>query len=226
MDVEGKHIALFPSEEPGAPLVVLNAVEEEAGPVWSTARAMAKEPFSLAVITGLDWDEDLTPWPAPSAFRGGKSYGGRADAFLEALTDSILPKVLAELPEAPRWLGLAGYSLAGLFALYAPCRTKAFARVASASGSMWYPGFLDFVRERGFARQPDRVFLSVGDREARTRNPMLRPVEENTRALAELYAGQGIPTAFELNPGGHFQQPVERTARAIAWLVDETLGTV
>ena len=221
MDIAGKNIALFPSEEPGAPLVVLNAVEEEALPVFSAAQKMAKGPFSLAVIAGLDWDADLTPWAAPSAFRGGAPYGGRADAFLEALTGEILPQLIAKLPAAPRWVGLAGYSLAGLFALYAACRSTAFARVASASGSLWYPRFLGFVRERGFARQPDRVFLSVGDREARTRNPMLRPVEENTRALAEQCAGQGIATAFELNPGGHFQQPVERTARAIAWLVGE-----
>ena len=221
MDIAGKNIALFPSEEPGAPLVVLNAVEEEARPVFSAAHKTAKGPFSLAVITGLDWDEDLTPWPAPPAARGMSPCAGLADAYLRQLAGRILPAIAAALPARPAYAALAGYSLAGLFALYAPHRTDAFARIASASGSLWYPDFADYVRRQPWVRRPEKLYLSLGDREARTRNPMMRPVEDKTRALAAFYEAQGVPTVLEMNPGGHFNEPERRMARGIAWILEE-----
>ena len=216
-----RKLTLLPSPAPGAPLVLLITVEAEGRQVWSAVRAMTEADFSMAVIGGLDWDADLTPWPAPAAFRSGAPYAGKADAWLEALTGEVLPRALAELPGEPAWIGLAGYSLAGLFALYAPYVSPAFSRIASVSGSLWYPGFIEFAREREWTRRPDRVYLSVGDREARTRNPALRPVGENTGLLAELYGQRGVPTIFELNPGGHFDRPVERTARGIVRLLSD-----
>ena len=41
---------------------------------------------------------------------------------------------------------IAGYSLAGLFALWAAWNSGYFRRVASVSGSLWYPGFTDYIR--------------------------------------------------------------------------------
>ena len=40
---------------------------------------------------------------------------------------------------------IAGDSMAGLFAVYALYRTQVFSRVASASGSLWYPGLLEYA---------------------------------------------------------------------------------
>ena len=213
-------IDCFASEAPGAPLVVLNAVQDEARAVWDAVRELTSRDFSLAVIGDLDWNGDLTPWPGEPAGPWDEPYAGRADAYLDALTGRLLPDVFARLPAPPEYVALAGYSLAGLFALYAPFRADAFARVASVSGSLWYPGFLEFARAHAPVRRPDRVYLSVGDREARTKSEMMRPVEDNTRALAEDLRRAGIPTRFELNPGGHFKQPVRRTAKGIAWLLE------
>lgn len=212
-------IGLFPSRAPGAPLILLLGEAGEGEAVCRAAREMGGADFALAALSGMDWNRDLSPWPAPAVFRGGEAFSGGADAFLSRLTGALLPEALGRLPAPPAWVGLAGYSLAGLFALYALHRTDAFARAVSASGSMWYPGFSDYVQSHPLARRPERLYLSVGDREARTRNPAMRPVEENTRLLAKWYQSQGIETAFELNPGGHFDQPAERTAKGIAWLV-------
>ena len=66
-----------------------------------------------------------------------------------------------------------------------------------------------------------KLYLSLGDREARTRNPMMRPVEDKTRALAAFYEAQGVPTVLEMNPGGHFNEPERRMARGIAWILEE-----
>ena len=98
---------------------------------------------TVAAVEGVDWNCELTPWPAPPVARGQPDFGGGADALLGELAGRILPEVEAELRPSARWI--AGYSLAGLFAVYAALSTRLFARVASVSGSMWYPGFSDWV---------------------------------------------------------------------------------
>ena len=208
---------LFPSKAPGVPLMVLVGMEGEGDAVVRAARAVTGADFSLALVSGMSWEDDLTPWPAPALGGGQAPFGGRADAFLEELTGR-LPGIVAELGAAPIWVGLAGYSLAGLFALYAITRTDAFARAASVSGSLWYPEFVEYAEKH--PAQAGRVYLSVGDKECRAKLPVMRSVEENTRRMEALYRRQGVPVKFELNPGGHFRDPEARTGRAIAWLVE------
>lgn len=220
LTIEGKTVELFGPTNPGAPLVLLNGEAGEGVEVVSAARHLTDVDFALAAVSGLCWEDDLTPWPIPPIAKGHASCAGKADAYLEWLTASILPRVLETLPTAPAYIALAGYSLAGLFALYAIYRTNAFARVASASGSLWYPGFVEYAQSHAPARKPDALYLSLGDREGRTRNPMMRPVENNTRVLATHYQDSGIPTTLEMNPGGHFNDPNGRMARAIVWMVE------
>lgn len=98
---------------------------------------------TVAAVEGVDWNRKLTPWPAPPVARGQPEFGGGADTLLGELAGRILPEVEAELRPSARWI--AGYSLAGLFAVYAALSTRLFARVASVSGSMWYPGFSDWI---------------------------------------------------------------------------------
>lgn len=214
-----RKVALFVRGSGPMPLVALTAEHGEAGAVFEEVARLTGLDFALAAIDGVDWDRELSPWPAPAAFKGGAAFGGGADGYLGELTEAILPSVEAELPQPPAARVLAGYSLAGLFALYALYQTAVFDGAVSASGSLWYPGFADFARERDMMRPPRAIYLSVGDREGRTRNPVLRPVEENTALLAERYAARGVETRYELNPGNHFDHPAERTAKGIAWAI-------
>ena len=220
MNIEGKAVELFPPLNPGAPLVLLNGEAGEGVAVSEAVKRLTKADFALAVVSGLRWEDDLTPWPIPPIRRGGAPCGGRADAYIDLLTRRILPEILAVLPATPAYLALAGYSLAGLFALYAMYRTDRFARIASASGSLWYPGIVDYVQNHTPLRRPDGLYLSLGDKEGRMRNALMRPVEDNTRLLAAFYRNASIPTALEMNPGGHFNDPNGRMARAIAWMLE------
>ena len=208
----GRNIRLCEADASNAPLVVLHSFGEEAKEVLA---AVGEAPFHLLFVDVPDWERDLTPWACPPLRRGGAPCSGKADAYLPLLTGVILPDALARLAAAPRCLAIAGYSLAGLFALYALYRTDVFSRAASVSGSLWYPEFLDFCRANTPRKTPDRLYLSLGDREPNTRHPLMRTVGERTEALAAFYAAAGIPTAFEWNPGGHFTDPGSRTARAL-----------
>lgn len=216
----GKTVTVFPCERANAPVIYLNTFGDEGARVLVRLQTLGPVPCSLVAISQLDWNRDMAPWDAPSAFRGGDACTGGADTYLELLTGTILPTAERELNGAPCWRGLAGYSLAGLFALYALYRTDCFARAASMSGSLWFPGFRDYALSRPFCRRPDCVYFSLGRRESKTRNPLLQTVGENTEALYRHFRALGIPSVFRYHPGNHYGHAVERTANGIAWLLN------
>lgn len=124
------------------PVVYAVMDQAEAQAVWS----MLREPKpALAAVSGVDWNRDLSPWPAPRVFRGNKDFGGEGPSFLDMLTGRIVPLVETQLGFAPASRAIAGYSLAGLFALWSVFQTDVFDRAASVSGSLWFDGFMDYM---------------------------------------------------------------------------------
>ncbi len=174
----------------------------------------------LVAVDGVNWDSELSPWPAPKAFRGGNDFSGGADAYLKELIEDIVPNVEALLGFLPRYRAIAGYSLAGLFAIYVLYRTDIFSRAASVSGSLWYDGFLDFMKGNRPLRLPERVYFSLGDHEKITRNQRLASVEDCTAEAEKLVQsyGDGVKTVFELNSGNHFVNVSERVAKGLRWI--------
>ena len=216
--LSAKHLraAVFPAAV-AAPAVYLCGAGEDAEALRA---ALAGAPaHTLVCVSGFDWERDLSPWPAPPLGRGRPFAGGAADC-LRLLTEDILPHAEALLPAPPAWRALAGYSLAVLFALWSLGQTDVFSRAASMSGSLWYPGFLDYLSARTPSRRPDCIYLSLGDREAKARDPLLKTVRRATEAVAAHFRAQGIPTALEFPPGNHFENVTERTAAGIRWLLE------
>ena len=176
------------------------------------------EDAAVIAVSGMDWDRDLTPWPAPAAFRG-QAFSGGADAFLKQLTEDWMPKALSAFDLSPVREGILGYSLAGLFSLYALCRCGRFRLTASVSGSLWYDGFLEWLETHPPVQRAERLYFSVGDRERKARNPRMARVEDCTRQAAEWAQAYADRTVFELQPGGHFDQPDQRVLKAVRWLL-------
>ena len=170
--------------------------------------------FRLLAVEIEDWNRDLSPWTAPPVF-GREAFGGGARATL----DRLLP--LCQDQEKTYVLG--GYSLAGLFALWAACEADRFAAVAAASPSLWFPGFTDYLESRGLRCGP--VYLSLGDREHRARNPLLAASGDKIRQVHGLLKDRGMDCTLEWNPGNHFRDPELRTAKAFGWVMDRIQNT-
>ena len=202
-----------------APLVVLNCFGDEGEMVASELDKLVCVPYSLLEVTVSDWNNSLSPWKAPAVFKGEPDFGDGADEYINELVNDIAPSACATNGLKPRAFYIAGYSMAGVFALYSLYKTDFFAGCASCSGSLWFPGFSEFASEHGFISAPAKLYLSLGDREAKTKNPVMATVEDNTRALAELYKSKGYNVLFEMNQGSHFNDPALRTAKGIAWLL-------
>ena len=217
----GKTVFVFHSNRPGAPVIYLNTYSNEGQKVFEAAQVVGCPPFTLVAISDLDWNRDMAPWDSPAAFKKGESFTGGADDYLRLLAGEIIPRAEKELAGPPAWRGIAGYSLAGLFALYAIYRTDVFSRVGSMSGSLWFPGFKEYIVSHEPKRRPDCIYFSLGDKEAKTRNPVLKSVQENTEEIQTFYQSKGIDTVFQLNPGNHFVQGIERTIAGIQWLLSK-----
>lgn len=218
--VQGRKIKIYGEGRTNAPVIYLNTVNEEGKAVWDQCQHIGCPAFSLVAVSDIQWNHDMSPWSIPPISKGDTPCTGGADAYLALLIEKILPAVEERIGGKPKYSALAGYSLAGLFAVYASYHTDAFARIISASGSFWFPKFIDYVKEHEMRRVPEKIYFSLGDKEAHTKNPYLSSVEERTKMLYEYYRQQGIPTTFILNPGNHFNKPNRRIAEGILWILD------
>lgn len=217
---QGKMVSIFPSLEANAPIIYLNTFSDEGQKVYEASQAAGCPPFTLVAISDLDWNHDMVPWDSPPAFKNAEPCTGGADDYLRLLIDEIIPTAEKEIDGIPRWRGVAGYSLAGLFSLYAIYRTDLFSRVGSMSGSLWFPGMKEYILSHEPKRRPDHIYFSLGDKESKTRNPILRNVRQNTEEIQAFYQDKGIDTVFQLNPGNHYDRTAERTAAGMVWLLN------
>ena len=111
---------------------------------------------------------------------------------------------------------IGGYSLAGLFALWSVWQTPGFAACAAASPSVWFPGWIEHAAAS--APHARAVYLSLGDREERTKNRTMAAVGDNIRRMERML--RDIPETdciLEWNEGNHFRDPGRRCAAAFLW---------
>ena len=175
----------------------------------SIIKDLAGDDFRLIAFKVNDWNKDLSPWEAPPVFGNEGFCGGAEDTLAEVLSDIG--------DEGERYY-IGGYSLAGLFALWTAYQTDIFSGVAAASPSVWFPGFDKYMKDH--AIRTDIVYLSLGDREERTRNQVMSTVGDRIREAHEYLTETGIDCNLEWNQGNHFRDADLRTAKAFAWVLN------
>ena len=166
---------------------------------------------SMVVISGLNWESELTPWKAPGLKSG--EFAGRAQSFLDILKNDIMVNVESSLRMSRPRRFIAGVSLSGLFALWASCKSDLFYGVGSVSGSFWYDGFLEWISEH--RPEAERFYFSIGKKEKEAKNPRLASVEDVTKHIYGLLNTVGCEVFFEYNEGNHFGPLIERIEKAI-----------
>lgn len=219
-DVCGRKCYVYECGSPDALLIQpvddhdISVLDSEAAHIEELAGGKG---FTLAAFKVNDWNTDLSPWEAPPVF-GDEGFGSGAEDTLAYITDALLPQ-LDEDKYTEVYLG--GYSLAGLFSLWAGYQTDVFDGIAACSPSVWFPGWLDHDGMRSVRAK--RVYLSLGDKEEKTRNPVMRTVGDCIRKQAEMLDNdEGCKASIlEMNPGNHFREPDLRTAKGFSWLIRE-----
>ena len=198
---------IFSFGSDNAPLVLIQPVDQhDLEGMEAEYPAICKgssADFRLVGFKISDWNKDLSPWKAPAVF-GKEDFGDGAKETLD--------EILEFCEDRTKTYIIGGYSLAGLFSLWAACRTDLLKGVAAASPSVWFPGFSEYLADAKL--QCDHVYLSLGDKEAKTRNPVMAGVGDKILEAREIFSGQGADCFFEWNEGNHFKDADLRTARA------------
>lgn len=152
----------------------------------------------------------LPPFPSHSPF-DSSTLVGNADKTCEDIEDFLLSlwDFYPNLKNIP--LILSGYSLCALFCLYLSSNSDLFAFVAANSPSLWYEGFLDYSSLH--LPKSKFVFLSIGEKEEKGKNPLFSKVGENIRAYSNMLKRSSIENELLYHEGGHFYEIEKRIVK-------------
>ena len=111
--ISGLSVHTQMSSVAGAPVVYLLGDRADNSPV--------QVPVGVSLVNvGVDlWEENFSPWCAPRVFAKGPNFGDGAQKTLDTLINQVIPWAESELTDPPTYRVLVGYSLAGLFSLWA-----------------------------------------------------------------------------------------------------------
>lgn len=193
--------------------------------------------FAMVFFDRVEWARALMPW-ADDAVSRDAEVGRHAPDTLRFIERTLLPWLRERFGALPCIIG--GYSLGGLFALWAARNTDAFAAVAAASPSLWINGWGEYAAAHPILppkattqhsplnishseSRSSAIHLSLGDREEHCRNQRMKRIGDCVRAEHTLLCQQLSPTAVTLrwHEGGHFGAEAERTAEAFAWCIEQ-----
>lgn len=223
-----KHIftvndAIIQVEEPNnhfnesLPLVLCH-IEENDVDFYTTLLQQNCPSMILVTISNLEWQTDLCPWDIPPVNKYIQCHGG-ANNYISQLQNQILPMIKEKVMHPIKRYIIAGYSLSGLFALYAPFHLDIFEGIVCASGSLWYPKFDNYLKKNQWISPISTVYLSLGDKEHHTKNKIMASVKDRILIVYDYLRQHGINVIFEQNPGNHFQNTDLRLAKGIIWVI-------
>ncbi len=193
---------------------ILYPMDMLAGWIEPAAR---KYGVTIVAVTGMDWQNVFSPWPAPGVPKGDPDFKGESPEFLKLLQEKVIPQVESELgmsPSAER--SLVGVSMSGLFALWQWMVCDTFINIASLSGSFWYEGFMEWMKSRTIPAKIGKGYFLLGDQEAKSK--VFGTVGVNTQEIITLLRDAGIDVEFQSVPGNHYSDPIPRLDRAFTAL--------
>lgn len=181
-----------------------------------------KHGISIVVIDDVDWNDDLTPWPAVGVFKKAKPFGGKAALFLDKLNCEIVPNAEKRLGIEEAERTILGVSLSGLFAIWSMFETDAFSNIISISGSLWYDGFLEWMGGQTPSAQIKKVCMLLGEKEKNAKDKRMATVEERTIAAANVLKEKtDASITFEIVEGTHFSPIMPRLERVFEIVFDD-----
>jgi predicted alpha/beta superfamily hydrolase len=159
--------------------------------------------------------DEYSPW------HDERHGGGRGDAYVHFLTDTVRPRVDAAFRTiADRaGTGIAGSSLGGLISLYAFFRYPSiFGFCGAMSPALWFADrrAFEFVAASPFA--PGRIYLDCGTREG---GALLADVRRMCELLRTKGYQRGRDLLCVLEPGGAHNEPAwaARMRRALSFVL-------
>ena len=189
--------------------------------VDDTMERLAREGVEAIVVgvpnMGPARADEYSPFPDPKIGVGG----GRGDAYLAFLVDTVKPLVDSQFrtERTREHTGILGSSMGGLISLYALLqRPDVFGCAGVMSPALWFGGGAIFDRVRAEASWRGRIYLDTGTGEGR---PQVRQTREMVRLLRKKAARPRLQVHYlEARGAGHNEAAwASRFERAVRWLL-------
>ncbi len=131
MEIAGMKCRLF-EKGTGGPVVMIPEDLQRSEMLFQAVCERADScDFVLMAFSLRDWFSDCAPWTREI---DGKVWEGNADKTLAWMRDGAIPYI-KQIYGADCLIYIAGYSMAGLLAMWSVYRTDLFCGAASCSGS-------------------------------------------------------------------------------------------
>lgn len=213
---------------PTADLTIIRLLGEHEYNIDDEIKLLSKREgdneWCMLTVQVSNWEHEMSPWVTnvnykvvPDEIPAYIDSGARVK--LNSIIDEVMPDYESEYPNANRKYIIAGYSLAGLFSLWASYQTDKFYGVMAASPSVWYEGWMEYIKEN--VCKAKVAYLSLGNKEHKTRHPLMAKVADNIKEQKMILINQGIDTFYEENQGNHFKDVTERMVKGIAYLIEK-----
>jgi len=181
------------------PVILFADCDEE---LIKLLKSNINESLLLIYFSDVDWSADFSPWSYE------KFLGHGLDTFTKAIN------VLNDVDWVNDNLTVIGYSLGGLLALVSSSDSRV-KNVGSVSGSLWYPDLIDNIS--GLISNKN-IYVSLGDKEAKTKNKLMSTVDVKTKEVCDLLSKDNN-VFFEYNKGNHFTDCPIRLLKAFKYLL-------
>lgn len=213
--VSGHRYFLCGSNTPSDLCIYLLGLPQQIDDTHTALRSISC-PVVYIVID--DWDNQLSPWSAKGLYRNDADFKGEAPEFLDTLVHELVPAIEKGEGLAPKQRAISGYSLAGLFSVFAFASCDFFKHVASMSGSFWYEGWTEWLGSLERDKHGSFAYLSLGNKERRAKEKILHRVQDATDFTAETLAKWGATVEHHMVPGTHFEHILERVEAGLTAL--------
>ena len=183
-------------------------------------QASEEHSCTMVVLSGMNWNDDLTPWPAEGVFKEKKPFGGKAREFAIKL-EACCTEIEAQLGISDPSRYLLGISLSGLFAVWVTTCSDSFIGICSISGSLWYDGFSQWFCNQNVRPAIRKIYISLGLREKNSKDRRIATVEDATGKVVDHLKAQGLETMYNLEDCTHFSPIIPRLQDALDALLNE-----
>jgi predicted alpha/beta superfamily hydrolase len=177
-------------------------------------------------IAPVDRIHEYTPWFAKALSERFADFGGRGAEYLAFIVEQVKPHIDSRYKtnRRPDQTGIIGKSLGGLISLYAAyLYPGVFGKIGSISGSFWYEGFADYMREQKMAQTGLRLYLDVGSLEGEGKQTVQREMVARTKEAYAILAASGLngkQLRLHVEEGGRHELSCFRSRfpQALSWL--------
>ena len=208
--------------------------EEEGNNIFNLVKSKCSnnklDNFIILTISNFSWNDDLSPYYQEDVFKNKYSsdFKGKGDIFLNKIVNDILPKVREYLFLKHNIklsnIGIGGYSLAGLFALYSLYQVDIFSFALINSASLWFNNFIKYIKANKISKNVSNIYISLGNKEHLTKNSTLSKIKDLTLEVVNYLSSLDAPKikiCYKENEGNHFKNNDLRVADSIIYIVNE-----